>query len=427
MPRLLLFSYFYPPLGGPAVQRPLKMIKYLSTHNWQIDVISTDDVFYHSRDEELVREDRAEKVIRVRSEEPMALLNRIDRKRQGWGSAVYFRTPEFLKSLIRRSYFIDDKHAWLKPAVAAALNLCRENRYAAVMATLGPFTAGVAAYKVSRYWKIPLIIDYRDHWNLNPYISYLTSIHRGLARAWEKRLLRAASLITVVGEKMGEELVQSYRIPSTRLQVMYNGWDEDDFRDLQPGETNGESRVFSYIGNFYGQRTPRYFLKAILELRQEKKLPAGLKLLFVGNFYRETQHLLQDPFLSDILTIIPQTGHQQALAMMADSDVLLLFIASHRENSVLTGKLFEYLRSGKNILAMVPPQGEAARILRRLGHNYLCPMEDVAAVKDKILQIWADLESGRTGNYQIDPHYSRENQTRELAERLNQLTGHESE
>ncbi|MBN1949051.1 MAG: glycosyltransferase, partial [Candidatus Cloacimonetes bacterium] len=289
MPKLLLFSYFYPPLGGPAVQRPLKLIKYLVAQNWQVDVISKDDVYYHSRDKELAREDRAEKVIRVSSGEPMALLNRIESKHQGWGSAVYFRTPEFLKSLVRRSYFIDDKHAWLKPAVATALDLCRENRYEAVMATMGPFTAGVAAYKVSRYLKIPLIIDYRDHWNLNPYISYLTCIHRWLARSWEKRLLRTASLITVVGEKMGEELVQSFRIHPTRLQVMYNGWDEDDFRDLQSGPTTGGNRVFSYIGNFYGQRTPRYFLLAIQELWQEKKLPDKLKLLFVGNYYRETQ------------------------------------------------------------------------------------------------------------------------------------------
>jgi hypothetical protein len=51
--RILYISYFYPPLGGPAVLRNLKTVKYLSKHGFSVDVITPSDREYLCRDESL--------------------------------------------------------------------------------------------------------------------------------------------------------------------------------------------------------------------------------------------------------------------------------------------------------------------------------------------------------------------------------------
>jgi hypothetical protein len=171
-----MFAYFYPPLGGPGVQRPVKLIKYLSRNNWKTDVVTVKDIMFHSSDDQLAAEDMAETVIRTGSLDPMSFLGKI--KKGSDRTKVYFGTPEKYKKIIRNLFPIDDKIGWLPYAKKAGRQLLKTKRYDAIMATMGPYTSGLAAYKLSRQYKIPLIIDYRDHWTMNPYIKFITPFHK---------------------------------------------------------------------------------------------------------------------------------------------------------------------------------------------------------------------------------------------------------
>ncbi|MBM4399643.1 MAG: hypothetical protein FJ041_04865, partial [Candidatus Cloacimonetes bacterium] len=90
--RLLLIAYFYPPLGGPAVQRPCKTVKYLTQLGWEVDVITVRDILYHSLDESLLNECRAHKVIRTASFDLMYLINSIRRLISVQTDNLYFKT-----------------------------------------------------------------------------------------------------------------------------------------------------------------------------------------------------------------------------------------------------------------------------------------------------------------------------------------------
>ncbi|RLC50641.1 MAG: hypothetical protein DRI23_06670, partial [Candidatus Cloacimonadota bacterium] len=74
MPNLLLFAYFYPPLGGPGVQRPVKLVKYLKKFGWNTDVITVKDIVFHSYDDELAKEDMSENLFQAPSIDPMSIL-----------------------------------------------------------------------------------------------------------------------------------------------------------------------------------------------------------------------------------------------------------------------------------------------------------------------------------------------------------------
>ena len=157
MKKLLLIAYFYPPLGGPGVQRPSKLVKHLHKQDVSTDVITVNDIVFHSTDNKLLKEDKAHKTIRTTSLDLMSILKKISKPKTN--KAVYFSTPEKYKKIIRNIFPIDDKIGWLPFVINAGKKLIKSNDYDAIMATMGPYTSGVAAYKLAKANKLPLIVD----------------------------------------------------------------------------------------------------------------------------------------------------------------------------------------------------------------------------------------------------------------------------
>ena len=422
MKELLLFSYFYPPLGGPGIQRPVKLVKYLKDFGWEVDVITVKNIVFHSFDYSMLEENRAKNTFYVPSIDPMSILNRIFSNKKEITKKVYFKTPEKIKKIIRSSFFIDDKIGWLPFALKKAYKLCRNKKYDAVMATMGPYTSGIIAYYVSRKFKIPLIIDYRDHWTLNPFLDFFTPLHKLLSRYWEQKILHFSKMITVVSKTMKDELITVFgNFLNNKIQVIYNGFDETDFIN-NPNIEEGKNRVkFSYIGNFYRLRPIKYFIKALEELKYENMLPKDIEIIFVGNYYRETIDLLRNNNIRELIIIIPQVEHHNAIRYLMESDILLLFIASKEGKGTITGKLFEYLRTGKEILAMIPPDSEAASILREYNYNYISSMENINTIKLNFLKLYNNVKGNRISKKKIDMKYSRKKQTEQLVQAFKSL------
>lgn len=196
---------------------------------------------------------------------------------------------------------------------------------------------------------------------------------------------------------------------------MYNGWDANDFKEEV--ERDDDKLVFSYVGNFYGNRSPEFLVNALKELKAEDKLPENILFRFVGNFFIEWMNMLSCPELNGVIEILPQVNHKEAVGIMQKSDVLILFIATASGKNVLTGKIFEYLRTGKEILAMVPRQGDAEKLLKTENYNHICTMEDVKEIKKQILMlIKNNRESMKV--HKVNPEYSRENQVMKLSDRI---------
>ncbi len=420
---LLLFAYFYPPIGGPGVQRPIKLVYYLKKENYFTDVITVKDIVFHSYDYGLLKEDEADNVIRTDSWDVMSVLKKIsslkkNKRSENTPPKIYFNSSEKFKKIIRSSFFIDDKLGWLPFAFSAGKSLIKRKKYRAIIATVGPYTSSLISYFLSLKYKIPLVIDYRDHWTMNPYLTYLTKFHLKVAEFFERKILNHATMVTTVSQTMRNDLIEKFgEHLSGKIFVMYNGWDAKDFEYIKNILHKNEIRI-SYIGNFYANRSVKYFVQAVEELIKEKKLPENVKFNFVGNYYKETQTQLTNPKITKYLEITPQLEHNKAIEVLMNSDALLLFIASKNGKGVLTGKIFEYLRSGKEILAMVPPDGEAAEILRKNNHKFICPMENVEKIKVQLLSLLEYLNSKKYKEREIPDEYSRENQSKQFLKNL---------
>ncbi|MDP8313975.1 MAG: glycosyltransferase [Candidatus Celaenobacter antarcticus] len=413
--RLLLFSYYYPPLGGPGVQRPCRMVYYFRKNGWDVDVISVKDIVFHSYDRVMLKECRENSVHRVRSWDLMSLFHWLKRSRDFKEEKIYFQTQEKYKRIIRGLFPIDDKIGWLPFAYKQGVKLCSKTRYDAVMATIGPYSSAVVTYLVSKRCDIPLVIDYRDAWTLHPYVNFLSILHKKLAHNWELKILKWSRAISVNSKQLKKNLsVEFGDNLKPKIHVMYNAWDERDFPVKLPKKVKRNVIEFFYMGGFYGLQTPKYFISALDELISENSMPDNVIVTFVGNYFYEVTQLLKNCRAREIIDVVPQISHKKVIEKMLSADVLILFVATYKGKGVIPGKLFEYLRSQKEILAMIPPDGETAEILKYHGHTMICSVEDIEKLKANFIEIYNKVLTGREQSYKIDEFYSREHQTKEF-------------
>jgi glycosyltransferase involved in cell wall biosynthesis len=417
---LLFLAYFYPPLGGPAVQRPCKTVKYLAQAGWNVDVVTIADIVYHSTDETLLKECNHRKAIRTASFDLMYLLNKIKRIFGTNTEKLYFQSNDAKKQLIKKLFPIDDKIGWLPYAIKAGKQALLTDKYKAVMVTCGPFSSSLAAGYLAKLAKIPLIIDYRDHWTLNNTVKQPKGIVFKMLRNLERRQLKAASLVLAATDHIRIDLINEFGANLTdKIMPYFNGWDEADFSGMDTKRKPDNKILISYIGTLYGERSLRYYLKAMQEVIV---LQPGIdiELQMVGNFYPETIAEVEQSGIKDKVRFIGQQPHAEAIQIMLDSDILLLVIGGAKNNWILTGKLFEYLRCQKPILALTAPDSDAANIMRECGQQAICDIIDSDSIMDTLLDLIASIKQG-SASYSIPYNYERSMQVKALAERISCL------
>ncbi len=170
----MLIAYQFPPYGGPASIRVGKLAKYLLQFGWEIDVISVKNILYHSYDPESAEECRSVRLYQVNSCEIVSLLYFIkkfinsilktitpksDNQRINSSysnkSRIYFSLSESTRSFIKRIFPPDEKIGWYPQAYSQGLKLIKKERPDLIMASIGPYTAGLVAYKLSIKTEVP--------------------------------------------------------------------------------------------------------------------------------------------------------------------------------------------------------------------------------------------------------------------------------
>lgn len=417
--KILFIAYFYPPLAGSGVYRPLKMVEYLINHGYCVDVLTIENINYHTIDKELLLQSKANHIHRAKSYDPLAILSKF--KKKSPSNAKPLVLNEQNKRLINSFFPIDNKIGWLYPAYKKANELFKNNSYDLCFATIGPYTSALLASKIAQKHAIPYIVDYRDHWTLNSYKFDYNPLNRVLSKYYEKKIAKKAALISCIGDVMKHELCKTFiQNEEDKCFVCYNGYDEREFERINE-EPESKKRIIRYLGTFNGNRTVKYFSTALFELIEEGYCFNNLCFEFYGNFDSETAQYLSISKEDSLIKILPQIPHQESINKICSAEVLLLFISSEDGQGVLTGKIFEYIRSKKMILPMIRQDGEANAILKKLGYQKSCSMEDIDTIKSYIKQI----NEKTFNNYpskDIDiSFYSRENQCNQLIREIDKL------
>lgn len=317
--------------------------------------------------------------------------------------------------------------SWWPAAMWKGLRLIRRHRVRAIWSTYPIMTAHCVAQTLSRITGLPWIADFRDPVasSVEPGNPYSVASQQRC----ETRVLAHARRIVFTTPGALDEYAQRFPVARQegRLAVVPNGYEEASFADLPvaPPPLEGRPLVLVHSGLLYPEgRNPFPFFKAIANLKASGRISATTLnvVLRAGGFdsayAQETQRL----DISDIVTLAPPISNRDALVEQAGADALLLFQGSQFDRQI-PAKLYEYLRIGRPLFALVGERGDTASLLRELGVAEPVPLEDVTAIEKFLITFVHALHSGRAPVLRPETvvRYSRREGAASLARMLDDL------
>lgn len=395
--RVLMVAYYFPPVAASGAMRPLGFCRNLATYGWQPQVLTTTpECVYpaHQVDPKLGERvpagievirvpyvDRLQRVLQYR-EMLRGLVRRpvLTESEKKSGTAPMPSDSNVVRSTLK-DYILDWAFAfpdrqcgWMRQAVRKLQTLARKDIPDVIFATGGPWTSFLIGNSLAKLLNRPLVLDYRDPWNCNPYYSFSSDTLTRKSRATEAQVCRGASHIIANTEELRERLIQEYESLRDRCTWIPNGFDRDTFMPGQVPQAHSDmfSRSSGYelchFGTVYGKRTPRVLLQAVWELFQDKQLkPEAIRLRFVGGWDttdQECEQYAANLEKHGFLRREPPVSHSVCLREMQRSSVLLVL----QPDSPLQvpAKIYEYVATGRPLL-LIGGEGATANLVARHG------------------------------------------------------------
>ncbi|MBM4430809.1 MAG: glycosyltransferase family 4 protein, partial [Chloroflexi bacterium] len=291
-------------------------------------------------------------------------------------------------------WIVPDPHVtWAVSAYRAARRLVRQYCPEVVMTTTPPHSAQLVGLWLKRATGLPWVADLRDPWTQNPFVVYPTRWHLKADEVWEKQIFQKADYVVSVTEAMTKQFQGLYAGDIARkICTITNGFDPQDFIG-EVTESSLDTRLrIVYTGSLYGLNKPDSFLFCIDRLTKEGKIPAErLCVEFIGLDGIGTLKRYADQ--SWFRHITPQS-HHYAVSSMLSASVLLLLLPSELPYAH-SGKLFEYLRASRPILALAPIDSEAACLVRAAKAGVVVPPDDPEAISTAVLRMYDEWQSGQ--------------------------------
>ena len=174
--------------------------------------------------------------------------------------------------------------------------------------------------------------------------------------------------------------------------------------------------------------------KAVTEIAQEGKIvPGKIEIEIMGKNSPAFVYgaYAGNPNLRKMLRFSPFTSHRKCIRHMQAADLLLIYVPSGiNSQSILTGKLFDYLRSGKPILAIAPLNGLIAGIVKTALTGFVAESSDIEGIKQQLKILYELWKRDQLSQIEADQDYisrfSRQKQAGELALLIHQVLNYEN-
>ena len=423
--KVLIITYYWPPAGGPGVQRWLKFIKYLPEFDIEPIVYIPKNPNYPIIDESLVDEIPNDlTIIRQPIVEPYKLASKISKGQSDTISKGIIpdtkkqSVVERLMLFVRGNFFIPDaRKKWVKPSVNYLSTYIRDYNIDTIITTGPPHSLHLIGEQLKSRLDIKWIADFRDPWTTIGYHKKLKLLpmakkkHKFL----ESKVLNAANTIVVTSNNTKQNFLSLTEKP---IEVITNGYDYESVGNV---ELDAKFSL-AHIGSLLSDRNPEVLWKVLEELMTNNKIFASmLQLNFVGAVSKDVLRSLEEHKLSQYVNLIGYVPHAEAVKHHRKSQVLLLIeIDSEETKCIIPGKLFEYMVSNRPILAIGPEGSDVHDILRTTNTGNYFLYSDHDAIKEAILDMFQAFRSSELKSNGIGlQQYSRKSLTKKLAELIN--------
>lgn len=425
--QVLVVLYYWPPAGGPGVQRWLKFTKYFREFGIIPTVFAPENPHYPIQDQSLEWEiSRDVKVIKSPIIEPYQSSNIISKESTNALSKGIIKEKNkqsfFQKLLlfIRGNFFIPDaRKFWIRPSVKRISKLLKKTSYDVIITTGPPHSLHRIGYHLKlKHPELKWIADFRDPWTTIGYHHQLklTKSSQKKHLRMEKEVLTMADHVVVTSPSTQEEFKSKTTTP---VSVITNGFDDVDIEVHLD-----EQFSISHVGTLMNERNPRLLWKAIAELLEEEEhLKIHLELQFVGQVGQDIIDSLEEFDLMGHSTFTGYLPHKEAQVIMHKSQLLLLIEKNMKlTQSIIPGKLFEYFQAERPILAVGPEDWDVKQLIRKQNAGETFQYNEFKNIKAYIKTCYRDFLNGRLG-YEEANHgqFHRKTLTEEYSKIIHQL------
>jgi glycosyltransferase involved in cell wall biosynthesis len=423
---VLIITYYWPPAGGPGVQRVLKFAKYLQDYDWQPYILTVKNGEFPAMDDSLL-DDVPEgiKIFKTFNPEPAVLYKLASGRKDSEPIPTFVLNPDDKDTIIektakwiRANIFIPDaKVAWRITAVRKGMSIIKCNTIDLIFSSSPPQTTQLIANQLARKSGLPWVADFRDPWTDAFWQKEMkqTTLVKYFDRRLEQKILHNCTAVVTVSEKLADLFRNKAQ---NSYHIIPNGFDALDFKDIKK-EVSEKFRI-KYVGNLgiSQQITPLLDALGVMD----KSVLNTISLTFYGNAHSSIQNMIHKRQVQSLIKFKSYIPHQNMIQEIVDAEILLLIIPRVPENSgILTGKLFEYLATENYILGIGPENGEAAKILKQTGCGNMFPYDtDITSAIEERYHLWLKQEKPEVNKTEIEK-FSRENQTKQLVKIFEQV------
>lgn len=420
--KFLIITYYWPPAGGPGVQRWLKFVKYLPEFNIQPIVYIPENPTYPIIDKGLESE-VSEKTIILKNKifEPYGLASFFGKnktKKISSGIIPNQKKQSVLEKTllwVRGNLFIPDaRFLWVKPSVKYLKKYIEENNIDTIVTSGPPHSLHLIGLQLKKDLNIKWFADFRDPWTTIGYHKALklSSSTEKKHKALEKEVLNSADTIIVTSNTTKTEF---QAITSKPIEVITNGYDVEKIEK----QTLDEKFTLAHIGSFLSERNPTILWQALQELVTENAdFKKDFRLKLIGATSQEILDTIAEFKLNDYVQNLGYVSHQEAVEHQRKSQVLLLIeINSTATKSIIPGKLFEYMASERPIIAIGPKDSDFAEIITATNTGVFFTYDEKEKLKALLLKYYQEYQNQNLKVHAVGlQQYSRKSLTEQLAE-----------
>ncbi len=367
---VLLVTYHFRPEKTVGADRPNSIFDYAPENNIHVDVLTAAVGASRTEDESAV--------VRLPS------------------SASWFKPPYSLRKIIDKSvtkllepFFFNIDRYWVRHIQQYTKYALKPGMYDAVYAVYPQVHAIEAALWIKKRLGLPLIIDFTDCIGQYP-IEKLNSIQKRTRRVYERKLLSQCSSVITIAEGYKNYFET---ISPTPAHLIYNGYDENDFKDIparfRKRVRKGKTVKIVHFGsiNFSRRRDVWPLFEAIAALKTNDLISSGLQIDFIGRYTREEHYIVKKLEIESNVSFLPYMQKRKGFELISKEYDYLLFYGVQNESATVCSKLLEYLRLYKPILGICRGN-EAEKIIReaRAGETADFSSADIEALFLKAIQ-----------------------------------------
>ena len=375
MKKVLIITYYWPPSGGPGVQRVLKFCKYLPKYGWQPVILTVKDGEYPARDETLLSESIDMETHLSDAFSFYSIFNWIT----GNNSVPTHQLSKSkddtlftkLARWIRYNLVIPDgRIGWYSGAVKKGKELLDNQNFDLIFSSGPPHSVHLIGRKLAKVSHVKWVADFRDPWTDRFY--YLENPRNSLT-TWidgllEKKVLNDCNgLITV---STGFESLLNDRLPiKSKSTVIYNGFDQDDFSRKSKERKSRDQIVISHTGSLSMSQNPLGLFESVKN-HNDSSGGSKITIQLVGSVHPNILDTIQRLNIQQYVSILAYQPHQKAIQILVDSDFIFLVVPNQDKNKgIIPGKIFEYFKCQSEIILIGNERSEAALLSKELGYQ----------------------------------------------------------